>query len=227
MTPHVEDAFAKILGRQPSETERVRLQRVRDALGLRDNDAFWYIVMILEHYDALYRDYPRQIAEEARRVIEQARAAFASAAQAEAAKAQRLLLQQMGRGSAESREARGERPVVAAAVTGLVALAVVFGALCVTAGFKLASGPVPFWAAPQRLPLTMYGAIAIALRVPAGWMLVALLVPAGAAGARSGWRMATMSDGDRGQKLIGSLLCVLSIAGASSLAVAIVRLMGG
>jgi hypothetical protein len=51
----VEDAFAKLVGRQASETERERLYRVRDALGLRDNDAFWSIVMALEHYDWFFR----------------------------------------------------------------------------------------------------------------------------------------------------------------------------
>ena len=43
-----EEAFAKLLGRQPSEKERERLYRVRDALGIQENDAFWYIVMTLE-----------------------------------------------------------------------------------------------------------------------------------------------------------------------------------
>jgi hypothetical protein len=32
------------VGRQVSEAERARLYRLRDALGLRDNDAFWSIV---------------------------------------------------------------------------------------------------------------------------------------------------------------------------------------
>ena len=35
----VEEAFAKVVGRQASDEERVRLYRLRDALCLRDNDA--------------------------------------------------------------------------------------------------------------------------------------------------------------------------------------------
>jgi len=44
----VEDTFAKVVGRHGSDEERQRLYRLRDALGLRDNDAFWSIVIALE-----------------------------------------------------------------------------------------------------------------------------------------------------------------------------------
>jgi hypothetical protein len=59
------DTFAKVLGGQPSQAEGDRRCRVCDALGLRENDASSYIVMILEHHDSLYRDYQKQIGGEA------------------------------------------------------------------------------------------------------------------------------------------------------------------
>ena len=37
----VDEAFAKVVGRQASEEERARLYRLRATLGLADNDAFW------------------------------------------------------------------------------------------------------------------------------------------------------------------------------------------
>ena len=83
----VEEAFAKVVGRQASHEERARLYRLRDALGLRDNDAFWSIVMALEHYDSFFRAYPEKLAEQTARTIESARAAFAIAAEKEAAQA--------------------------------------------------------------------------------------------------------------------------------------------
>ena len=43
----LEETFAKVVGRHASDEERQRLYRLRDALGLRDNDAFWSIVMAL------------------------------------------------------------------------------------------------------------------------------------------------------------------------------------
>ncbi len=66
----VEEAFAKVVGRQASEEERARLYRLRDALGLHDNDAFWSIVMALEHYDSFFRRYPAELAEYTERCIE-------------------------------------------------------------------------------------------------------------------------------------------------------------
>jgi hypothetical protein len=58
----VEETFAKVVGRHASEEERQRLYRLRDALGLGDNDAFWSIVMALEYYDSFFRQYPTQLA---------------------------------------------------------------------------------------------------------------------------------------------------------------------
>jgi hypothetical protein len=37
----LDDSFAKLLGRQPSDAERQQLYTVRDALGLKNNDALW------------------------------------------------------------------------------------------------------------------------------------------------------------------------------------------
>jgi hypothetical protein len=51
----MEDTFAKLVGRQASEAERTRLYRPRDVSGVRDNDAFWSIVMPLEYYGAFFR----------------------------------------------------------------------------------------------------------------------------------------------------------------------------
>src|SRR5258708_910059 len=87
----VEDAFAKVVGRSASEEERARLYRLRDALGLQDNDAFWSIVMALEHYDSFFRAYPERLAERTTECIENARVAFALAASQEAARAERVL----------------------------------------------------------------------------------------------------------------------------------------
>ena len=59
----VEEAFAKIVGRLPSEEERGRLYHLREALDLDDNDAFWAIVIALEYYDSFFRVYPDKLAE--------------------------------------------------------------------------------------------------------------------------------------------------------------------
>ncbi|MEI2804373.1 MAG: hypothetical protein V9G18_00005 [Albidovulum sp.] len=43
------DRFAVLLGREPSGPELAEFVRVRDALGLRDNDALWLVLLALQH----------------------------------------------------------------------------------------------------------------------------------------------------------------------------------
>jgi hypothetical protein len=61
----MEETFTAFLGRQPSDKERQRLMRERDALGVKDNDALWPLLMVLGHYEALYERFPALIAKAA------------------------------------------------------------------------------------------------------------------------------------------------------------------
>lgn len=142
----LEDAFTKLVGRQPSEEQRERLYRVRDALGLSDNDAFWSIIMALDHYDSLFRKYPSELAEHTGKCIENARAAFALAAQSEAAHVEKLLSEKVAETSVEIARKLAEKPVGLHRVTMVLGAVVSFGALCVHAGYSLGSSDKPFWA---------------------------------------------------------------------------------
>lgn len=61
----LDDSFTKLLGRQPTDPERQRLYHVKDALGIKSNDAIWLILMALEHYHSLYEEFPQKIANAA------------------------------------------------------------------------------------------------------------------------------------------------------------------
>lgn len=65
----LDDSFAKLLGRQPSDTERQQLYRVRDALGLKNNDALWLVLMALQHYQNQYEQFPDAIALAAKETL--------------------------------------------------------------------------------------------------------------------------------------------------------------
>ncbi len=65
----LDDSFAKLLGRQPSDTERQNLYQVRDALGLENNDALWLVLMALQHYQGQYEKFPDKIAQAAKDVL--------------------------------------------------------------------------------------------------------------------------------------------------------------
>jgi hypothetical protein len=75
---NLDDSFTKLLGRQPSDAERQRLYQVRDALGLRNNDALWLVLIALQHYEQLYAGIPDRIEAAAKK------AARSAAAQAQA-----------------------------------------------------------------------------------------------------------------------------------------------
>ncbi len=104
----VDEAFADVLRRQPSEGERQRNYGDRNAFGLRDNDAFWDFVMLLDHYDSFCRHDARQIAKRARGTIEAAREASVVAAAGESAKAG---IESRTDERGESPEGLAERPV--------------------------------------------------------------------------------------------------------------------
>jgi hypothetical protein len=69
MSDDLDESFAKLLARQPTDTERQRLYQVRDALRIKDNDALWLILMALEHHRTLYETIPNAIGETAKTVL--------------------------------------------------------------------------------------------------------------------------------------------------------------
>ncbi|MGZ5030862.1 MAG: DUF6753 family protein [Methylobacter sp.] len=74
MTEHrdsLDDSFAKLLGRQPTDTDRQQLYRVRDALGLKNNDALWLVLMAQQYYQNQYEQFPQAIALAAGKILEQ------------------------------------------------------------------------------------------------------------------------------------------------------------
>ncbi|MEI8294980.1 MAG: hypothetical protein WCG04_00450 [Alphaproteobacteria bacterium] len=62
----ISDSFKKMLGRDPSDQEMHQMYRVRDALGLKNNDALWVIIMALQHYQNLYAAIPQSISTAAK-----------------------------------------------------------------------------------------------------------------------------------------------------------------
>ena len=87
----LDDNFATLLGRQPTDKEKQSLYRVRDALKLKATDAVWLLLMALQHYETLYERFPARIGEAAREVTKSVRDMALAEAQAAAAKTKRAL----------------------------------------------------------------------------------------------------------------------------------------
>ena len=219
----IDEAFVKLTGRQATIEERERLHRVREALGLHDNDAFWAIVMALEYYDSLWRQYPAQFAEHAARTIDRSRAAFAAAAQKEAAHAQRVLSAQVAETSVAMARRLADRPPGVHYVTLFFAAVVAFGALCVHAGIRLASTDGASLARAAELRGST-GALGHVLAIPAGWMIFALILPSAAVGVKAGWDIAVDPLAELPHKALGGCLVALCLAGVVACAALLVQL---
>jgi hypothetical protein len=209
----IEESFAKAVGRPPSDAERERLYRLRDALGLHDNDALWTVVMALEHYDTLYRVYPARLGEETAKAIESARSAFEAAAAAEAAKVQASLAKQVAKTSVELARKMAKRPVGLPWLTAGASAIALFGGVCVAAGAAL-QGSRPFWTQPHvEAHGVLLAVLSAVLGAPAGWMVFVGLVPAAVHGAHAGWEMVRSEDG-RASRTLGWALVTGSALGA-------------
>lgn len=66
---NLNEMFAKLRGRPPTDAEIQRFLRIQHATGIKDNDAFWLIVFTLENYDEAYSKYPDQITEAGKGVV--------------------------------------------------------------------------------------------------------------------------------------------------------------
>jgi hypothetical protein len=209
----MDTCFERLVGRPMGETERARLYRLRDVLGLRDNDAFWAIIMALEHYDALFREYPERLARVTERTIENVRAVSGATAPYPAANRERVW------GEEVARHRTGEPFGIHRVTTALAAL-VAFGCLCVNAGYELAQFGKPFWMASSSDPLTPSRVLLGLLSVPAGWMMFALMIPAGIHGVTLGWQMVADPLSLRRHRAVG--WCIIASCLLSFLAFALV-----
>lgn len=121
----LDDSFALLLGKQPSDRERQDLYRARDALKLKPTDSVWLLLMALGHYETLYKEIPGRIESSVRAVTEAARAAAAAEAKAAHAEAKRSLMDAIHEAAVKAADA-----AAGAAIARWVSIAA--GVVCVS-----------------------------------------------------------------------------------------------
>ncbi len=89
----LDESFAKLIGRQPSDAERQELYRIRDALDLQNNDALWLVLIALQYYHLLFQQFPESIKESAQEVMGNVQATAEATAEAASATTQAALTQ--------------------------------------------------------------------------------------------------------------------------------------
>ncbi|MEX3920518.1 hypothetical protein AB4Y43_30455 [Paraburkholderia sp. BR10872] len=74
--------FLEVSGQLPDDASLLRMRRVSTALNLRDNDALWSVLAVLEYYTRLYEAMPERIRAEGAVGVDAARAEAHAATQA-------------------------------------------------------------------------------------------------------------------------------------------------
>ncbi|MFM0758078.1 hypothetical protein [Paraburkholderia strydomiana] len=74
--------FLEVSGEPPDDTSLLRMRRVSAALNLRDNDALWSVLAVLEYYVRLYEAMPERIRQAGAGGVDAARAEAQAATQA-------------------------------------------------------------------------------------------------------------------------------------------------
>lgn len=205
-----EDRFNALMGRALRKEDRERLVKVRDALGIRANDAVWDVMIALDYHLQLYSAVPKQLAAEREKLVAELD----------------VLARGLGREeqgprwkAASNRGARrSEAWLSVGQVTALGATAVAFGGMCIAAGFAMAGRGRPPWGAA--------GVLGAVLGAPAGWLVFLLLLPAAARWVRAGWAAARSHEGFRiravGWTVVLGSVCLI-VTGLVVLALALRR----
>jgi hypothetical protein len=220
--------FARLLGRQPTEAEMLHLYKVKDTLGLDENDETWMFVLALQHFEWLYERHPAQIAEAVAEATGRVKRAAEDAVKAEIAQVRGLLENEVAMAAASVAAARAETSRRLARWWAGAALTL-FGGFALVCGFELGRGGLPFWmhhrvAAEGGALAKVAGAM---LGAPAGWTALLLLLPIGVTWARSGWRRARNSGGTRLDQVKGWAILTGAILGWGTVAAVVASLVGG
>lgn len=125
----LNEPFAQLLGRQPTDQERQGLYRVRDALKLKATDAVWLLLMALQYYETLYERVPTRIAEEVERATKTARRTAEAQARAAQEETKKALMGAVEQAAVASRRDGARAELVKRA--GILAGSVIAGGLFV------------------------------------------------------------------------------------------------
>lgn len=164
-------AFARLLGRQPSEAEAARLFQVKDALGIGNNDALWIVLLSLENYDAQFRRYPALLQSAVDETLGRLRQTMAQAAEAENRKARRVLAEAVTATALQVASRQQSLTGLMAAAWAVTGGALLSG-LSVTAGAILATGRVPSWYAASQTDSPVILVLRLVLGAPVGWLVI-------------------------------------------------------
>lgn len=140
----ITSAFSKLLDRQPSQDELKRLVALKDLLQVQDNDAIWYILIALDSYNSLYKQYPKQINEEISEHINKVKFIIEDMVNLEANKTINSLTEKLTSDILTSISKSVETSRFLTMSWWFLGFTL-FGSFCLFLGYILGSGNIPFW----------------------------------------------------------------------------------
>lgn len=148
--------FDKLLGRAPSDHEKTLLLQLQKQLGISDDDGLWLVLVILSHYEHLYRQIPDQIKAAGSFAIERAMKRFELETEAERKRIQGALTQAVLATIEETtvdRVKTERRRATAFAGAASIALVLMIGFGSYSWGFdkgKMSANTAQLWAASDE-----------------------------------------------------------------------------
>jgi hypothetical protein len=125
--PELEQGFSALLKRQATDEEIQHLYRVRDALGIRPNDALWQVLIALQFYQTQYERFPAEISKACEAVLAKLTETAGKTAQAAAEEAKRDLAHAVGKAVSSAARRASWKEIVLWCVATVVTLALLVG----------------------------------------------------------------------------------------------------
>lgn len=125
--PELEQAFSALLKRQATDEEIQHLYRVRDALGIRPNDALWQVLIALQYYQQQYERFPAEISKTCEAVLARVNETATKSAQAAADGAKQDLAQAVARAVSSATRGASWPQIARWCLASVVTLALLLG----------------------------------------------------------------------------------------------------
>lgn len=137
----IDQAIASLIGREPTADEIAKFYKIKEICNFSDHDSVWSLVLAFGHYEILYSQIPKEIADQAHRLIAEHKIALEHTAEASAnhvkanlvesvAKAAREMAKEVIESSRQMAIANSKTKFLIGAYLSFGVAALVIGLLC-------------------------------------------------------------------------------------------------
>ena len=166
---HAEELYESFFG-NGTEEEQLRIRELAAKMNIRDNDALWIIIYVLNYFGRFYRDLPEKLRATSSECFETVQKAAAEISESEARKAQVLFAETLMKSTQEILEQHKKRAWLYEMFLPLAWSCLGVFCLCLVSFVGGAAVSGKGWG-------TSY--VSALLKAPAGWIIPLALIPMG------------------------------------------------